>query len=769
MPATTTRRKTAALAAVIGLVFASGVGAAAARGGAGAKPAGVAGQSPGGPAAGAESGQAESAAVPAPFTEALAFATKIGFRGVVTWSASAPVAATVRWGSAPDALTQSLVVPDAPDTAGVAVIDNLEIGKTYYVAIEDAVSGAVAGPLELVAANAYNDYDPATGTYDLNLLVQLDSQSLPADVPADQALADIGQGVNVFAERLYDALDGNARLGHVLVTDTQFAYAVNEPFAVEETVVATSNVNPCGADRNLADVLIQTSVPFDSHTFLWAIDEPCTSFYVGREGQLITPWTGDLHFGYVSTHEMLHYAFGAPDLYDPAAVNESGCKNADWDGSVMHNTGGWAGNQWVLTELDRSAEQTPCDHQHDPGYTWDTLQQRYTQIPDGPIEHMLDVLPRGNEDGGALDIRLLDRGPGTSTLRPFEPSDENPEYNPGTCSADLTSTEFPDPVGDATVLLGVDHGVGAASDPAVDIVGGGVSYSDVDGDGKTSAADTLTFTVKADDLQDLPATGGHGEFFEYSFLIGSSRYYVSGEWNRVGANVEAGTVGGRPVFELGRFAVTRELIATISGTWDVESDTVSIVVPAFIAGAGGGPALFQAPAGARISGISATSRRMVGPVIPDADVAGGGCAIRTPATAGAFPDPPSPPVVPTSPDAVLAGGERVTLAGRVWATNTGYSDCIDNLDDPRCNVFMVEVGGDGPGILEFDVASNAEPLEDYDVYLYDMDRAQLFFAAVAGPADAAAFPVDPGRYYVQVVPYDAPAGALFQLNLAWVA
>lgn len=758
-----TPRKFVVVMAACALVLSGSIGtalAARSTGGGGASGSASAVDSVA-PASGPRSGSAGAAAssevgaaVPAPFTDAVAFATKTGFRGVVTWSASSPVAPTIRWGQSPDALDQSLVVPDAPDTAGVAVIDGLEIGTTYYVSIVDGVSGAVVGPLTLVAANAYNNYDQATGVYTLNALVQLDSQSLPADVPADQALADIAQGVNVFAERVYDALDGHAQLGHVLVTDTQIAYAVNEPFGVEETFVPTSNLNPCGADRNLADVLIQTSVPFDSHTFLWAIDEPCTSFYVGREGQLVVPWTGDLHFGYVATHEMLHYAFGAPDLYDPAETGESGCRNLEWDGSLMHNTGGWAGNQWILTELDRSPEQTPCDHQHDEGYSWDSLQERYTQIPDGPIEHVVDVQPRGNEDGGALAIRVLDRGPGTSTLTPFTPNDANPDYNPGTCSADNLATSFTDPVGDATVLLGVDHGVGAWGDPALDVVSSGVQYNDVDGDGRASMRDTVSFTVAVDDLKDTPPTGSHGEYFDYTFTMGSSRFYAAGQWSRLAAG---------PTFELGRFAVTRSLIAPVTGTWDVDADEVTIVVPAVIQGPTGA-IVFQAAPGARITGFTVTTRRIVGRVIPDADVAGGGCPLTAPAEAGELPPPPAPPSVPTEPNAVLNGGDRATMTGTVWQTNSNYGDCAENLDDPRCNVFLIEV--DATGILEFDVTATDKPLEDYDIYLYDSDRSGLLYAGAPAPAaDAAAFPVEPGRYYVQVMPYDAAAGSRFTLGL----
>lgn len=783
---TTTRRKITVFTLAIALALAATIGTAlAARNGGGdgsAKP------ESGGKVKKDKAGENVTPTTPtAPFTEVLAFATKTGFRGVVTWAASAPVAAQIKWGLAPDALTQSLIVPDAPDTAGIAVIDKLEIGKTYYVTITDLASGVTTGPVTLFAGNAYNNYDAATGTYTLNALIQLDSQGLPAEIPADQALTDIAAGVNVFAERVYDALDGSARLGKVVVADTQIAYAVNEPFAVEETLVATSDVNPCGADRNLADVLVQTTIPFDSHTFLWAIDEPCTSFYVGRVGQLVTPWEDDLHFGYVSTHEMMHYAFGAPDLYDPAETGSSGCRNLDWDGSLMHNTGGWAGTEWELTELDRNATQTPCDTQYDEGFTWDYLQQRYTNVADGPIEHMFDVLPRGNEDGGALDVRILDRGPASSTLTTFTPDDSNPEILGGTCAADGRSTTFADPQGDATRML-VDSGQPALSDSALDVIGGGAAYVDVDGDNLPSQADTLTFTIDVDDLKDIPATASQGEYFDFAFNIGARKFYGAARWDHVNP----------ATFELGEFQTTRVGLAEdLEGTWDIVNDKITFVVPAVIYPEPSEPLLpegtpqevadlfseeedlskpvFAIEPGAKITGLSVTSRRLLGVIVPDADVASGGCSIQVAGTAATPPPPPPPPPsggVPTEPSVTLAGGESALIEGVVPTTNSGYSTCIGKLADPRCVVYMIEVNpGSGVGVLEFDITADSDLLEDFDIYLYNLDGTQtdFGFAGLAGPADVGGSPVGPGRYYVQVVPYEAAAGSEYTLGLTLVS
>lgn len=347
------------------------------------------------------------------FTQTVAFATKTGFRAVFAWSARQPVLGVVRYGTSPNALTQSVSpFPGLPDTAQMAVAQ-VQTGQTYFYRVQDTLTGATSPIGSFTATNAYNDWNGST--YTLDLLVQLDLQSLPPEIPADLALEDIAAGVNVFAERLHDALDGYARLGRVLITDTLLDYPLNLPFIAPVCDPLRSN---------LADVLVQTTVPFDSHTFGgWAIDDPCVSFYVGRLGQLVVPWEDDLHFGYVATHEMIHYAFNAPDLY--LLNSDADCINPVWDGSIMHNTGGFDGVQWTLTELDRNPVLTPCSHGTQP-WSWDVLRERYTQVPlapVGPIDHGRADFARGNPDGGALEIWILNREVASSTLTRYIPND----------------------------------------------------------------------------------------------------------------------------------------------------------------------------------------------------------------------------------------------------------------------------------------------------------------------------------------------------------
>lgn len=365
--------------------------------------------------------RAADGAEEAVFTEVTGFATKTGFRGIVAWEADQPVLARVRYGTSPTALTLSTaqLAPQA-DTAGMVVIGFVAgfgpaPGDTIYYRVEDQLSGGVSAIQSFEAKNAYNDWNGST--YTIDVVMQLDTQSLPAEVPADLALQDIAAGANVWAERLYDSLDGFARVGNVLITDTQLDQAANVPF---QTLDGTCPSN----QSNMADFLFESAPPLDSHTFGgFAVNQYCTQIYIGREGWLGSHWLDDLSLGYVMAHEGGHYFFNAPDLYPQTGAG--GCRNLAWDGSLMHNTGGYTGSRWELTELDRNPTLTPCDHGGSP-WSWDALRERYTNVPlnpTGPIDHMVDTDAKGNEDGGALNIMILDRQPGSSTLTAYVPDD----------------------------------------------------------------------------------------------------------------------------------------------------------------------------------------------------------------------------------------------------------------------------------------------------------------------------------------------------------
>ncbi|MFZ6005661.1 MAG: hypothetical protein ACOYXM_17185 [Actinomycetota bacterium] len=691
--------------------------------------------------------------LPAPFTDVDAFATKTGFRGVVSWAAETPIAPVVRYGTDPEALDEVAPVLDAPDTAGMVVIGDgtavrLDVGTTYYVSVEDQITGVATPPIELVAKNAYSDLGPngeqdpdevsfKPDVYTIDLLVQLDSQSLPADTPSDQALDDLAEGVNVFAERLYDAMDGYARVGNVLITDTNVSGLGATP-----GVLVVHQPGSCDAPGNMADVLVTTAVPFDSHTFHYAIDEPCTPFYLGRFGQLVVPWEDDLHLGAVATHEMMHYAFGAPDLYgtgDITGTESGGCRNLAWDGSVMHNSGGWSGDHWELTELDSDPTLTPCDHAGEP-YTWDEVQSRYDAIPDrSALEDVFNDKARGNPDGGALDISILDRDPGSSTLRHITPDDTSTEGTDCSGRTTTTSTSFADASGDATSVVGLADGPAETNEPALDILAEHVQLDD--------ASQTLTIEVALDDLKEEPPPGALGEFFDINFAVGDNTFDVVASWDRS---------EGEPTYTLNEFDGSRVEVGPIAGSWDTTTNLVTVVVPAEITLADSSAYTVFAP-GQSIRSFETTSRRDAGVFVPDADRASGGCAVEVPGAGEELP--------PGGPDATLSlanptysfHGEQTTaaetvLAGPVAATGS-------DLDEK-----LIEVIAPEGAILRASLI--ASPSSYASIEIAGMDGQLDYSEAPAGQTATVAASVSSGLYRV-VVKYYASVESTYEavLNL----
>ena len=529
-----------------------------------------------------------------PFTRTIGFATKTGFRGVFAWQASQPVIGVVHYGLSPASLTQTASpIPGAPDTAGMA-IGTLIRGNTYYFQVEDTLTGERSAISSFQATNAYNDWNGSI--YTIDLLVQLDLNSLPPEIPNDQALSDIAAGINVFAERLYDAMDGYARLGKVIVTDTNLDYAVNVP---------AQAVPLCPApEANLSDILVMTTVPFDSHTFGgFAIDNPCTNIYLGRIGQLVVPWEDDLHFGYTTTHEMLHYGFNAPDLYFEGTAEEpvpADCRNLAWDGSIMHHTGGFTG-KWELTELDRNPTLTPCDHGSLP-WSWDQLRVRYTNVPlnpDGPIDDQFNDKARGNPDGGALEIFILDREAEASTLTSFTPDDQFP-----VCGNQLP--QVTDPEGDATGFV-IVAATPLPSEPALDVTQAFLTWD--------PSAEAITFHIEVSDLTDLPPAGSVGEFFRFYFTWAGGNYQVTAARDPLGQSRDL------------RMGDNTALAEGLAGTFDPATDEITIVLTAdqLSAVVPGAPRFTE---GAVVDGFEVLGQRSAVAVVLTAETATGTCSYR---------------------------------------------------------------------------------------------------------------------------------------------
>ena len=547
------------------------------------------------------------------FTKTSGFATKTGFRFVFAWEATQAVYPTVRFGTSPTTMTETAFpfpVGGVPDKSGMAIFDDLDrslLHQTIYWQLTDDLTGELSSIKSFKAENAYSAWDPIAKAYTINLLVQLDSESLPPEIPHDQALADIAAGMNVFAERFYDATDKFIRIGEVLVTDTNLDYPVNIPFLPPDCDPGSTNA---------ADVLIQTTVPFDSHTFAgWMIDDPCTSFYVGRLGQLVFEWQNDLHFGYVAAHEMAHYALNAPDLYPNNVNNSTGdCRNLAWDGSLMHNTGGWTDAGWELTELDRNASLTPCAHGTEP-YTWDVMRQRYINIPlnpAGPIDHVFDTLARGNPDGDALQICILDRQQATasSTYTCIVPDDGEVPL----CGNTLP--QVVDPIGDSSGFVLED--VLLPPEPSLDILAGFLTWD--------AAAQAVTFHITVDDLTDLPMpTGGDGRFYRFYFTHDGKEFQLEVSQDALG---ESRVMSHQPPD-----AATRTtLLTNLGGDLDSAADEITVVLP--LADFNSAINTFFNPdppaagAGTVWDNFEVIAQRQVGLITATADIGRGHCSYR---------------------------------------------------------------------------------------------------------------------------------------------
>ena len=728
------------------------------------------------------------------FTDSQGFATKTGFRGVFAWQAVQPVKAVVTYGTDPSNLDKSaLPIPGAPDSAGMAVVDGLENGATYYWQVEDLITGDTTPVQSFDATNAYTAWNGSI--YTLDLLVALDTNSLPPDIPADMALEDMAQGVSVFAERLYDAMDGYARLGNVIVTDTNLDYPINTP-ACSPNPTECALVNPpetpancTDAGANLADVIVQTTVPFDSHTWAgWAIDKPCVSFYVGRLGQLIVPWEDDLHFGYVSTHEMMHYAFNAPDLYeDISGTYDDGCANLQWDGSVMHNGGGWKGDHWELTELDRNQAVTPCDHHHDDTWTWDELRTRYENVPAAAteggvgtgVDHIFDTMARGHEDGGALDIRILDRTPGLSTLTRFTPDDSDVDGEELDCS-DPQGPVTTDPEGDATDLY-----VGGAgpNEPALDIAFGSLTWGETalknkgksgeKGKGKSDEnrgkgkktdppsvpPDTLLLEIGLWDLDSTnPQTApniSYNFYFDYdggSYAVEALRSASGAEEFKLSEVVDAS-------------ATTARLhIADLEGKFDVERDVVSILLPNSTLN---DLAIKPFEAGDQLSGLQILSRRAVSVGAtntgPSADATEQACNyVIAGGTTAITPPPPPPP--PTADGSISVASDPYEWeAGpftRVATTGLVLGDACSGSGTDHCDHEYVQVDVPEGGATLNVTISTDDPTADFDLYVFAPDGS-LFGSSThefTPPESVSKTATVPGLYTIAVNPW-ATAGS----------
>ncbi|MCW2544346.1 MAG: hypothetical protein JWM40_1898, partial [Frankiales bacterium] len=185
------------------------------------------------------------------------------------------------------------------------------------------------------------------------------------------------------------------------------------------------------------------------------------------------------------------------------------------------------------------------------------------------------------------------------------------------CAVDAA---FTDPSGDASDFV---VSTPLPSQPALDITRGSITY-----DGKQ-----LAFHIKLLDLSQDPPVGATGEEMEFTFAYGGTAYTAVGTHDTPGDEFHMESplrtsVGG-----------------PLTGKFDKAKSEVTINVPRdFFKKIGKGPVVAK---GAELSGLTITTRRQAGVIVPNADTAGSlGCSFVVGAQAAS----PSRPTVPAEVD-----------------------------------------------------------------------------------------------------------------------
>lgn len=304
-----------------------------------------------------------------------------------------------------------------------------------------------------------------------------------------------------------------------------------------------------------------------------------------------------------------------------------------------------------------------------------------------------------------------------------------------------TSCTFTDATGDATQLLVANPTV--YSEPTLDLVELGATWD--------QGSESVEFTIEVVDLKDTPPVGANGDYFEFHFAVGNDTHFVTAGRSLVGGEEFAlSTVENSLVTD----------IAPLTGSYDVDADTITIVLPAVIEA--DGETLFALESGAVLGTFDVNSRRRIGEglsliTVTDEAAAAPSCTTTlgtvTPPTTGGG---PTVPVLDTAGDTEAFDG--VVDAG-------AFGVC------PTCAVHQVDVDTTGGGTLTvtFSSVDPDDDLTDLDIRVRGPNGLhQLSSEPGNGDSVTIELPADgslDGRYRLTVVPYTA-ALASYTLSAA---
>lgn len=298
-------------------------------------------------------------------------ALKTGFRAVVAWSTPVPSIESITFTI--DMGESATLTEAAPRTHHVFILDGLPIGRSLCFFTSSGVFDA------LRLANAMNAHDGTA--YSLNLLVTATENVRGRDT--------LEAGLDIFAQKLFDATDGHVRAGKILVL-------YMDP---EHANTGTTTCSSLGVQGRHCDKRVDATFSHDS-CIGGAACAPLDGIRYPSEFIMMNsvfqahPILGSTIFGpneagTVLLHEFGHYAFGAMDLYAG-----SDC----WSPTTMLSVMG--GNRGA-NEFDDAVHRCPNEAAI-PGYvpTWTLMKARFPLIPErtGPI----DAGPHG---GGGIYAR----------------------------------------------------------------------------------------------------------------------------------------------------------------------------------------------------------------------------------------------------------------------------------------------------------------------------------------------------------------------------
>ena len=132
-----------------------------------------------------------------------------------------------------------------------------------------------------------------------------------------------------------------------------------------------------------------------------------------------------------------------------------------------------------------------------------------------------------------------------------------PPPPPPVSTCEPTDPVVVDPAFDATQLLGTTSPL--PSEDALDVLEGRV----------VEVGPDLEFRITVTDLTDQPPSLSFGEYFDFVFKLNGVEYYATAQRDQLSGEF----------YELGRFAPTRTHVADLTGSFDNETDTITIRVP----------------------------------------------------------------------------------------------------------------------------------------------------------------------------------------------